>query len=82
MLEKAQDALHTTDCFVGEVCTTIRQSGVMAAFEHVMQEDYSLYSQASGKFHLSHTPPLQIWTLWLGYSTGGSSQSMLDVKLD
>ena len=60
MLEKAQDALCTADRFVGEVRTTIRQSGVTAAFEHAMREDYSLYPRASGKFHLSHTPPLLI----------------------
>ena len=36
MLEKAQDELRTADRFVGKVRTTIRQSGVTAAFEHAM----------------------------------------------
>ena len=61
MLEKAQDELRTADRFVGKVRTTIRQSGVTAAFEHAMREDYSLrHAGASGKSHLSHTTPLLI----------------------
>ena len=60
MLEKAQDALRTADRFVGKVHTTIRQSGVMAAFEHVMREDYSLHASASGKIRPSQTKPLPI----------------------
>ena len=61
MLEKAQDKLRTADRFVGKVRTTIRQSGVTAAFEHAMREDYSLrHARASGKSHLSHTTPLLI----------------------
>ncbi|KIM61925.1 hypothetical protein SCLCIDRAFT_120639, partial [Scleroderma citrinum Foug A] len=36
MLEKAQGMLHTADQFVGKVCTTVRQSGVTATFEHAM----------------------------------------------
>ena len=61
MLEKAQGALRTADWFVGKVRTTIRQSGVMAAFEHAMREDYSLYTTGiSGKIHSSQTTPLLI----------------------
>ncbi|KIM53386.1 hypothetical protein SCLCIDRAFT_11597 [Scleroderma citrinum Foug A] len=55
MLEKAQDTLHTADRFMGKVHTTIRQSGVTAAFEYVMREDYSLYAGASGLTLSLHT---------------------------
>jgi len=60
MLEKAQDKLRTADRFVGKVRTTIRQSGVTAAFEHAMREDYSLHAGASGKIRPSQTKPLPI----------------------
>ena len=60
MLEKAQGVLCTVDRFVGKVRTTIRQSGVTAAFEHAMREDYSLYTGISGKIHSSQTTPLLI----------------------
>ena len=82
MLEKAQGALRTADRFVGKVRTMIRQSGVTAAFEHAMREDYSLYAGISGKIHPSQTTPLLTCILWLGHCTSSSSQPTFDVNLD
>ena len=55
MLEKAQDELRAADRFVGQVCTTIRWSGITTAFEYAMREDHSSVA-ISGEVHPSRFP--------------------------
>jgi hypothetical protein len=40
VLEQAQDDLHATDRFVGEVCFLIRKSGQSTAYAYAMQQDH------------------------------------------
>ncbi|KAL4063625.1 hypothetical protein V8B97DRAFT_1876521, partial [Scleroderma yunnanense] len=52
MLEHTQEKLYMADHFVGQVCTMIRKSGIMAAFKYAMQEDYSPHAAVlAGKIH-------------------------------
>ena len=43
LLDKAQEDLHTADCFISHVRFVIRKNGIPVAFEYAMHEDYSLY---------------------------------------